>query len=157
MFWEQEHIGILSSKQHFSPDEQVAWRKVSESGMFDGKWYQVAVPWKEERPRLVSNRLLAERRLQQAKRKLAKDEKMAMLTSKLLTNTYKRTTFDTFHLLRKGLKLNGCYLTFRLFTQTELQRRSGWCLMPQPCTKGEVLTRRLYQVPSYKITFLIYW
>ena len=24
-FWEQEHIGILSSKQQFSLDEQVAW------------------------------------------------------------------------------------------------------------------------------------
>ena len=76
-FWELEHVGILSAKPQFSPDEQAAWKKVSESRVFDGKRYQVAVPWKEERPRLVSNRPLAERRLQQVERKLAKDEKIA--------------------------------------------------------------------------------
>ena len=76
-FWELEHIGILSSKKQFTPDEQAAWEKVSESRTFDGKRYQVAVPWKEERPCRVSNRPLAERRLQQVERKLAKDEKIA--------------------------------------------------------------------------------
>ena len=76
-FWELEHIGILSSKKQFTQDEQAAWEKVSESRTFDGKRYQVAVPWKEERPCLVSNRPLAERRLQQVERKLAKDEKIA--------------------------------------------------------------------------------
>ena len=76
-FWELEHVGILSAKKQFSPDEQAAWEKVSESRVFDGKRYQVAVPWKEERPRLASNRPLAERRLQQVERKLAKDEKIA--------------------------------------------------------------------------------
>ena len=29
-FWELEHVGILSSKPQFSPDEQAAWKKVSE-------------------------------------------------------------------------------------------------------------------------------
>ena len=38
---------------------------------------KVAVPWKEDRPRLISNRPLAERRLEQVERKLAKDEKIA--------------------------------------------------------------------------------
>ena len=37
----------------------------------------MAVPWKEDRPRLISNRPQAERRLQQVERKLAKDEKIA--------------------------------------------------------------------------------
>ena len=76
-FWELEHVAILSAKPQFSPDEQAAWKKVSESRLFDGKRYQVAVSWKEERPPLVSNRPLAERRLQQVERKLAKDEKIA--------------------------------------------------------------------------------
>ena len=77
-FWELEHIGILPSKtQQFTPDEQAAWRKVSESRAFEGKRYKVAVPWKEDRPRLISNRPLAERRLEQVERKLAKDEKIA--------------------------------------------------------------------------------
>ena len=49
-FWELEHVGILSAKPQFSPDEQAAWKKVSESRVFDGKRFQVAVPWKEERP-----------------------------------------------------------------------------------------------------------
>ena len=76
-FWELEHIGILSSKQQLTPDEQAAWEKVSEWRIFDGQRYQVAVPWKEERPFLVSNRPLAERRPHQIERKLAKDEKIA--------------------------------------------------------------------------------
>lgn len=76
-FWDLEHIGILPSKQQLTPDEQTAWEKVSESRIFDGKRYQVAVPWKKERPLLVSNRPLAERRLRQVERKLAKDEKTA--------------------------------------------------------------------------------
>ena len=71
-FWELEHIGIVPPKHQFTPEEQVAWTKVSESRTFDGKRYQVAVPWKEEQPSLVSNRPLAERRLKQVERKLAK-------------------------------------------------------------------------------------
>ena len=64
-------------EKQFTPDEQAAWEKVSGSRTFDRKRYQVAVPWKEERPCLVGNRSLAERRLQQVERKLAKDEKIA--------------------------------------------------------------------------------
>ena len=60
--------------------------------MFDGKRYQVAVPWKEERPCLVSNRPLAERRLQQAKRKLAKDEKMATAYQQVIDEYQKHIT-----------------------------------------------------------------
>ena len=76
-FWELEHIGILSLKRQFTSDEESAWKKVSESRTFDGKRYQVAVPWKEERPCLINNRPLAERRLQQVQRKLVKDKKVA--------------------------------------------------------------------------------
>lgn len=35
-FWELEHIGILSSKKQFTPDEQAAWEKVCELRTFDG-------------------------------------------------------------------------------------------------------------------------
>ena len=77
-FWELEHIEILpSKKQQFTPDEQAAWKKVSESRAFEGKRYKVAVLWKEDRPCLISNRPLAERHLEQVERKLAKDKKIA--------------------------------------------------------------------------------
>ena len=77
-FWELEHIGILSLKRQFTPYEKSAWKK---SQRIENLWwetvYQVAIPCKEERPRLINNRPLAERRLQQFERKLVKDKKAA--------------------------------------------------------------------------------
>ena len=68
-YWQLEHIGIVSTKQQLTPDKQIAWEKISESRICDMKWYQEAVPWKEERPLLVSNRPLADRRLQKSQSK----------------------------------------------------------------------------------------
>ena len=43
-YWQLEHIGIVSTKQQLTPDKQIAWEKISESRIFDMKWYQEAVP-----------------------------------------------------------------------------------------------------------------
>ena len=44
---------------------------------FDGERYEVAVPWKHERPELPPNRQMAEKRLHTVEMKLVQDEKLA--------------------------------------------------------------------------------
>ena len=39
-------------EQPLSPEEKLAFDKVNESIRFDGERYEVAVPWKHERPEL---------------------------------------------------------------------------------------------------------
>lgn len=60
-----------------TPDEKVAWKKVEQPLAYNGERYVVAVPWKNERPNLPSNRQVAERRLQLVEKKLMKDEHLA--------------------------------------------------------------------------------
>ena len=60
-FWSLEAIGItLQVEQPLSPEEKLAFDEVNESIRFDGERYEVAVPWKHERPELPSNRQMAE-------------------------------------------------------------------------------------------------
>ena len=79
-FWDLESIGITpinSSTAEMSPNEKLAWKKVSESVTFNDGYYEVAVPWKKQRPNLPDNAELAKRQLILTKRKLAKDPEVA--------------------------------------------------------------------------------
>ncbi len=79
-FWDLESIGITpvnSSTSEMSPNEKLAWKKVSESVTFNDGYYEVAVPWKKQRPSLPNNAELAKRRLKSTERKLAKDPEVA--------------------------------------------------------------------------------
>ena len=63
-FWDLESIGIThkeTSSPAMSPEENIAWSKVSESMHFNGHHYEVAVPWREDRPKLPPNGSLAKR------------------------------------------------------------------------------------------------
>ena len=60
-----------------SPNEKLAWKKVSESVTFSDRYYEVAVHWKEQRPSLPNNTELAKRRLRSTERKLSKDHEVA--------------------------------------------------------------------------------
>ena len=42
-------------KQPLFPEKKLAFDKVNESVRFDGERYDVAVPWKHERPELPPN------------------------------------------------------------------------------------------------------
>ena len=69
-FWNLEAIGITPQvEQPLSPEEKLAFDKVNESIRFDGERYEVAVPWKHERPELPSNRQMAEKRLRTVEKK----------------------------------------------------------------------------------------
>ena len=77
-FWSLEAIGITPQmEQPLSPEEKLAFDEVNESIGFDGKRYEVAVPWKHERLELPPNRQMAEKRLHKVEKKLMQDEKLA--------------------------------------------------------------------------------
>ena len=66
-FWDLETVGIVAQSQEeieLTPLEKVARKKVEQSLTYNGDRYEVAVPWKHERPDLPNNRQMAERRLQ---------------------------------------------------------------------------------------------
>lgn len=80
LFLDLETVGIVLTDQEqigMTSDEEVAWKKVEQSLAYNGARYEVAVPWKNERPNLPNNRQVAERRLQLVEKKLMKDEHLA--------------------------------------------------------------------------------
>ncbi|XP_068692778.1 uncharacterized protein [Montipora foliosa] len=59
-----------------TPLEKIARKMVKQSLTYDGARYEVAVPWKHERPNLPNNREIAERRVQQVEKKLKMDRNL---------------------------------------------------------------------------------
>jgi hypothetical protein len=79
-FWDLENIGITHKEApilEMTPDEKLAWTKVSESVNFNGQHYEVAVPWRDGRPKLAPNSSLAKQRLDSTERKSLKDSELA--------------------------------------------------------------------------------
>jgi len=77
-FWSLKAIGITPQvDRQLIPDERLAVNEVNETLRFNGERYEVAVPWKHDRPYLPSNRQMAERRLQSGEKKLKQDESLA--------------------------------------------------------------------------------
>ena len=73
-FWDLESIGITkSTAAEMTPSEKLAWEKARNSLRFDGTRYEIAVPWKNCRPQLPSNRLMAKNRLKSVEQKLLRD------------------------------------------------------------------------------------
>ena len=48
-FWDLKSIGIVSTNPQMTSENKLAWHKGSKSLKFDGKHYEVAVPWKTDR------------------------------------------------------------------------------------------------------------
>ena len=88
-FWSLEAIGITPQvEQPLSPEEKLAFDKVNESIRFDGERYEVAVPWKHERPELPPNRQMAEKRLHTVEKKLMQDEKLAQAYQSVVDDNF---------------------------------------------------------------------
>ena len=64
-------------KQPLFPKKKLAFDKVNESVRFDGERYDVAVPWKHERPELPPNWQMAEKCLHIVKKELMQDKELA--------------------------------------------------------------------------------
>ena len=77
-FWSLEAIGItLQVDRQLTPDERLAVNRVRESIRFTAERYEVAVPWKDDRSHLPSNRQMAEKHLRSAEKKLMHNESLA--------------------------------------------------------------------------------
>ena len=77
-FWSLEKTGITPQvEQPLSPEEKLDFDKVNQSIRFDVGRYEVAVPWKHERPELPPNRQMVEKRIHTVGKKLMQDEKLA--------------------------------------------------------------------------------
>ena len=84
-FWDIETIAITPTREStMTPEEKVAWEKVSTSLKFDGKHYEVAVPWKEDRPNLPDNLPMAKQRLLSTEKKLFKNKEVAVAYQQVL-------------------------------------------------------------------------
>ena len=83
-FWDLESIGIVPTNPQMTSENKLAWNKVRKSLKFDGKHYEVAVPWKEDRPVLPNNMSLAKKRLVSNERKLLKDKEVAVAYQQVL-------------------------------------------------------------------------
>ena len=86
-FWDLESIGITTTGQlHLTPEDKLAWDKVNNSLKFDGQHYEVAVPWRDERPQLPNNLPMAKKRLVSTERKLIKDTEIAVAYQQVLND-----------------------------------------------------------------------
>ena len=137
-FWDLEIMVITSPKPVMTPDESVAWHKVSKSIKFENDHYVVAVPWWNERPSLPNNRPLAEKRLESTERKLAKNPEIAdsyqkVIEEHLEKNYIRRVPPDEPTPTEAWLLPH-----FQLCAMTGLQRKRGLCLMRQLSFKERV-------------------
>ena len=84
-FWDLESVGITPTRESLmTPEEKLAWGKVSQSMKFDGKHYEVTVPWKEDRPNLPTNLPMAKQRLLSTEKKLLKNKEVALAYQQVL-------------------------------------------------------------------------
>ena len=73
-FWELESIGIAETENTvISREEEVAVADFNRGLKFDGKNYEVRLPWKRDPPKLESNYMQAVRRLESIERRLRHD------------------------------------------------------------------------------------
>ena len=85
-FWDLESIGIISTALQLTQEDKLAWDKVNKSLKFNGQHYEVAVPWRDERPQLLNNLPMAKKRLMSTERKLMKDKEVAVSYQQVLND-----------------------------------------------------------------------
>uniref|UniRef100_A0A8W8P1X9 CCHC-type domain-containing protein n=1 Tax=Magallana gigas TaxID=29159 RepID=A0A8W8P1X9_MAGGI len=83
-FWEMENFSEPQKKQSFSPEERSAYEKVKDSLKFVDDHYEVAIPWKEEKPDLPCNYDMALQRLENTEKRLMKNPEVRDSYSKTI-------------------------------------------------------------------------
>ena len=84
-FWELESIGIADDQQaKWSPDEESALSQFKKSSKFDGERYEVALPWKENHPKLRHNYKQAVKRLVSTENQLKRNDERAAAYSEAI-------------------------------------------------------------------------
>ena len=75
LFWKMESAGVApETKRGMSVEDQRALKKIEDSCVFEDGHYVIGLPWKQDKPKLPNNKIMALNRLQSLKRKLQKDE-----------------------------------------------------------------------------------
>lgn len=134
-FWDLETMGIMPSRPVMTPDESVAWRKVSESTKFENDHCVVGVPWWDDRPSLQNNRPLAEKRLKSTERKLVRDPAKAEVYQKVIeaylekkdirrTNTHLDSLISRCTTWQVYNEDKDCLWCFRWILEKNLKQRS---------------------------------
>ena len=85
-FWDLESIGIIPTGPQLTPEDKLAWDKVNKSLKFNGQHYEVAVPWRDERPQLPNNLPMARKRLVSTERRLMKDKEVAVAYQQVIND-----------------------------------------------------------------------
>ena len=88
-FWEIESAGTQVHDQPMKPEEQPALQKVKNSLKLNGERYELAMPWKENRPELPNNYDMALRRLCGTEKRLLKNPEAGSAYSEII-NTYEQ-------------------------------------------------------------------
>jgi len=77
-FWELESTGITAAVNPvMSQEEELAYNDFNDGLNFDGKNYEVRLPWKSDHPKLENNYAQAVKRLESIERKLKRDPEKA--------------------------------------------------------------------------------
>ena len=85
-FWDLESVGIISTAPQLTPEDKLAWDKVNKSLKFNGRHYEVAVPWRDERSQLPNNLPMAKKRLMSTERKLMTNKGVAVSYQQVLND-----------------------------------------------------------------------
>ena len=72
----------MTNKQKWSLDEEFALSQFKKSLKFDSERYQVALPWKENHPKLRDNYKQAVKRLLSTENQLKRNDERLLLTQK---------------------------------------------------------------------------
>lgn len=112
-FWDLESIGVVRTVLQMMPENKLALNKVNKSFKFDGKHYEVAVPWRNERPQLPSNLLMAKKRLVSTERKLLKDKGVAMAYQQVLDDCLDKQYIRCIPPMNQSLTSSGFFHTFQ--------------------------------------------
>ncbi|XP_065941558.1 uncharacterized protein [Magallana gigas] len=83
-FWEMENFSEPQKKQSFSLEERSVYEKVKDSLKFVDDHYEVAIPWKEEKPDLPCNYDMALQRLENTEKRLMKNPEVRDSYSKTI-------------------------------------------------------------------------
>ncbi|XP_028407170.1 uncharacterized protein LOC114529555 [Dendronephthya gigantea] len=78
-FWNLEAIGVTEAPKIQSAEEKYVAQRFEDNVKFDGQRYEVSLPWKEDCPKLLSNRGLALKRLANVEAKLKKQPEHARM------------------------------------------------------------------------------
>ncbi|XP_074653641.1 uncharacterized protein LOC141907800 [Tubulanus polymorphus] len=110
-FWEKEKSGLDESRSKLSVDEEIAQKKLEQSLKFDGKRYEIGVPWKDESPYLENNQSVALNRLKLLMKKIDSNPDIKKSYEETIAEYLTKDYIEFKGPFRSGLKAMGADLS----------------------------------------------